>query len=74
MEAQSITAQPSPINLGEGWLTERQTAELLRCSVSKLQQDRFLRKGIPYIKLGRSVRYAPADIQDFMDAHKVNLQ
>lgn len=45
------------------WLTEREVSQMTGISVSKLQKDRFYRRGLPYSKIpgGRLVRY-DADI------------
>ena len=39
------------------YLTEIEVSEITGISKSCLQQHRWLRKGLPYIKIGRSVRY-----------------
>jgi hypothetical protein len=56
----------------EHWLTERDTARMVGISTSKLRQDRHKCKGIPYVKLGRSVRYALADIQSYMASRRID--
>ena len=56
------------------WLTEKETAQLTGISVSSLQKQRFCRKGIPYAKVGRSVRYAVRDVQDYMQAHTIDFK
>ena len=43
-------------------LDESEVAEAKKCSVQKLRNDRHLRRGLPYIKDGRSVRYSPVDV------------
>jgi hypothetical protein len=48
------------------WLTERQVAEIVGLSLSKLRQDRHFCRGFPYTKAGRSVRYLFKDIEQFM--------
>lgn len=53
------------------WLTERQVAERLNCSLSKLRQDRHKCKGLPYTKFGRSVRYALADVEAYMNDNRI---
>lgn len=52
-------------------LTERQVAEMTGRSRSALQKDRFFRQGIPFVKMGRSVRYVLRDVLDFMDGQRV---
>ena len=48
------------------YLTEKQVAELLSCSLSRLRQDRHKSRGLPYSKMGRSVRYSVADVERYM--------
>ena len=55
------------------WLSEREVARLLDISVSKLRADRFKRRGLPYTKFGKSVRYAKVDVQDYMMARRVTF-
>lgn len=42
--------------------TEKEVAELYGVSLSKMRQDRILKKGFPYIKIGKSVRYREEDL------------
>jgi len=53
------------------YLTENEVSEVTAFSLSKLRQDRFLKKGIPYLKIGRSVRYRPDDIRAYMEARRI---
>ena len=55
------------------YLTETETSELTSIPLSTLRNNRFERKGIPYIKFGRSVRYKTTDVVDYMDGHRVDL-
>ena len=55
------------------WLTERQVAEMTGISRSTLQKNRFYQKGIPYSKVGASVRYALADVQAYMESCHVSF-
>ena len=55
------------------WLTEKAVSQLTGISISTLQKARFFRKGIPYSKIGRSVRYSIKDVQAFMAAHMIQL-
>ena len=48
-------------------LTEGEVARLIRMSVYKLQRDRCNGKGIPYLRLGRSIRYRRSDVVAFID-------
>lgn len=56
------------------WLNEKQVAELLCISRSTLQKMRFKRHGIPYTKLGRSVRYKREDVQQYMEKKKISFK
>jgi len=43
--------EPSPL------MTEKDAVKFTGRSISTLQKDRFFRKGLPFIKIGRLVRY-----------------
>jgi predicted DNA-binding transcriptional regulator AlpA len=60
------SVDPTPI-----WLTEKQVALLTSLSVSTLRNHRQRRMGIPYVKLGRSVRYALRAVEEYMNAHAI---
>lgn len=47
-------------------LTEKEVAGITKISLSKLRQDRIYRRGLPYIKIGKAVRYSNADIENFL--------
>ena len=53
------------------YLSERQVSEITGISMSTLQKDRHMRKGLPYIKIGKTVRYAYTDIVEAMNAYKI---
>jgi len=52
----------------EPLLKEGELAELLGCSVKTLRKQRLLGRGPRFRRLGRSVRYHPADIRAYLDA------
>ncbi len=52
-----------------GLLTARQAAEQLAISTRKLW-ELTQRRDIPSIRIGRSVRYAPADLAAYVDAKR----
>lgn len=52
-------------------LTEKQVAKRTNLSLSKIQQDRFKGLGLPYVKIGRSVRYLEEDINNFISDNRV---
>ncbi|WP_421696523.1 hypothetical protein [Aestuariivirga sp.] len=51
------------------FLTESQLAERWQVSVKKLQADRGNRCGVPFVKIGRSVRYRLAEVLAFEELH-----
>ena len=46
-------------------------SELLKCSLSKLRQDRCQKKGIPYTRLGRMVLYDAEDVDRDLASKRV---
>jgi len=65
MTAQGIT-QPTRA------LTEREVADLLGLSVATLRAWRHRGQGPRFLRLGRAVRYLPADLEDFVRASAVD--
>jgi len=53
------------------YLTEKETAELTRKALSTLRNDRHLRRGLPYIKDGASIRYNLNDVISYMEGRKI---
>lgn len=58
--------QHDPVHV---FLTERDLADRHRLSVKALQSHRSSGKGVPFIKLGRSVRYRLSDVLAWEEAH-----
>jgi excisionase family DNA binding protein len=54
------------------YLTEAEVADMTRISLSTLRNDRFRRRGLPYIKFGRSVRYSLDDVIQYMESRKIS--
>lgn len=50
-------------------LTQREYANLRRCSERTVERERALGTGCRYIKIGRGVRYKRADVLDFIERH-----
>lgn len=46
-------------------------AEALGVSTASLAQDRYLGKGIPFVKIGKRVRYTRQDVLDYLSANRV---
>lgn len=61
--------------MGENrYLNEKQVSEMIGRALPTLRNDRFLGKGIPYVKVGRSVRYNFHDVVDFMESRKIETE
>jgi hypothetical protein len=67
--------QPSSIpleKLKDRYLTPKETSELTGINPATLANQRSARRGIPFIKVGRSIRYRMNDILAFMDEHRID--
>jgi predicted DNA-binding transcriptional regulator AlpA len=56
------------------YLHEQKVSEITGRALSTLRNERFNRKGIPYIKVGRSVRYSHEDVIAFMENRKIKTE
>ena len=56
------------------YLTEDEVSEITKMSLSTLRNNRFMRKGISYVKIGRSVRYNLSDVIQFMESRKIQTE
>lgn len=54
-------------------LTEREVSELLSVPLQTLRNHRSLRRGVPFVRFGRAVRYRLADVRAFVAARMVNV-
>lgn len=60
--------------LKKPYLNEVEAAAITRRAVSTLRNERHLRRGIPYLKIGRrSIRYKLEDILSFMEGRRVSF-
>ena len=53
------------------FVDEKQVAQITRLALSTLRNARSQGKLIPYHKINRSVRYSLADVEAYMQAHRV---
>lgn len=51
-------------------IKSNELAPVIRSTVDALAQDRYRGVGIPYIKLGRRVRYLRADVARYLAANR----
>jgi len=56
------------------YLTEAEVTKITGRALSTLRNDRFNGRGIPYYKIGRSVRYNLDEVVSFMEDHKIKTQ
>ncbi len=54
-------------------LTPEEVANLTGLSRETLAQWRSQKRGIPYLKVGRAVRYDPADVQAYLEGCRVSV-
>ena len=52
-------------------LTQAQAAEYLGVSEKKLERDRWCERRIPYVKMGRHVRYRASDLVAYVESNIV---
>ena len=62
------------MNTATQYLTEREVSQMTRRALSTLRNERAAGRGMPYIKVGRSVRYSLADVIRYMEERKVNTK
>ena len=54
------------------YLNEREAAELTGRALSTLRNERHLRRGIPYLKVGgRTIRYKISDVLAYMEKQRI---
>lgn len=52
--------------------TPKQVAEYLHTTVQSLANDRYMGRGIPYVKFGRRVLYSWEAVDAYMSEHTVS--
>ena len=53
------------------FVNDKVVSKITGRAIQTLRNDRFMGKGIPYVKLGRQVVYDVSDIYEFMDRRKI---
>jgi excisionase family DNA binding protein len=54
-------------------LKPEEVANLTGLSIETLAQWRSQKRGIPYLKIGRAIRYDPADVQTYLEGCRVSV-
>jgi excisionase family DNA binding protein len=62
-----------PVGVLPELLTPEEVAEITGLSLDTLAQWRSQRRGVPYLKIGRAVRYDPAEIQAYLERCRVSV-
>jgi hypothetical protein len=52
-------------------LTQREYAEYRRCSIRTIERERAIGEGCPYVRMGARILYRLADVDCFIDAHRI---
>lgn len=53
------------------YITEKEVAIITGRAISTLRNERHLGRGMPFIKIGRSVRYSMIDVIAFMESKRI---
>jgi hypothetical protein len=56
------------------YIDEREVARITNRALPTLRNDRHKGRGIPYVKIGRSVRYDLQDVISFMENRKIRTR
>jgi hypothetical protein len=51
-------------------LTPPELARLLRTTTNSLAQDRYLGRGVPFVRHGRKVLYSRADVASYLEGNR----
>ncbi len=62
-----------PIAVLPDLLTPEKVAEITGLSIDTLAQWRSQKRGLPYLKIGRAVRYDPEDVQEYLEGCRVSV-
>jgi len=56
------------------YLSEKEVSQITGIAKQTLSNKRSNRAGIPYIKVGRSIRYNMDDVIEFMESRKIHTE
>lgn len=54
-------------------IDEKSLAKILGKALQTLRNDRFKKTGVPYLKLGGSVRYRMDDVEDYIEKSRITF-
>jgi predicted DNA-binding transcriptional regulator AlpA len=61
-------------NQQQRYINEKEVARITGRGLQTLRNDRHCGRGLPYIKMGRSVRYSLEDVIAYMEARKIEVR
>ena len=56
------------------YVDEKEASRITGKAIPTLRNDRHMGRGIPYIKMKRSVRYRVDDIVAYMEKHRIETE
>ena len=56
------------------YLTDKEVEEITGRKRQTLANDRHMRRGIPYVRVGRSIRYYLNDVVEFMERGRIETR
>ncbi len=56
------------------YIDEKECSRITGRKLPTLRNDRHCRRGLPYVKMGRSVRYNLQDVINFMETRKIQTE
>jgi len=60
--------------LEKKYLNEKEVSEITGRAISTIRNERFIRKGLPYLKIGgRSIRYKTEDVIAYMEGRRITF-
>lgn len=56
------------------YLNEQEVSHITGFALSTLRNHRHHRKGIPYLKCGRAIRYSLGDVLSYMESRRIRTK
>ena len=70
---QRVSTNPVSVQSLSRLLTAEQVSDLTGLSLDTLAQWRSQKRGLDYLKIGRTVRYHPRDVQSYLEGCRVSV-
>ena len=56
------------------YVNEREVSKITGMAIQTLRNHRFQKRGFPYSRIGRSIRYSIQDIINYMERRKIQTE